>query len=299
MAGAADAFQEAEDVEAAKAAPIPTPASGFPPDDYNGSKFWLEFCVMSDGLEVGKAEAMRTHNTFPQFGDLPPEIRQKIWGYLVQPRVIVTCCFERDSRLSERRKELASRRRASPVPVVLQVNRESRDIGLTHYELAFSWKITKLLSDTPTQRPARVWFNFNMDALYLTGELEAYDSYSFNLPMVYFLQREDTHRVRHVACAFRVLHYPEQESDQIFGCLWHIVDRFHSASRLLLVVTPEDEEIDEGSFMRGSRLLSVDNVLQKIWNGWISGTSVTSSLLANKQMLLVREDGLAGFIASH
>lgn len=260
-------------------------------------KFWLSFRTFDDGFSrhsPATPSTAPTPSAFPQFVRLPPEIRWKIWKCLIRPRVVVACCLQRDDTLGSRRRELDGRTARGPaVPVLLHVNRESRDVALRHYELTFSWRISKLLSDTPVSRPARVWFNFALDALFLTGELEAYDSYGFNSPMVYFLRREDTYRVRHIACDFKKIGYPDQESDQIFGCLWHVVDRFPGVDRLLLTVAEGDEEIIGGSMSLGSS----NNVMQKIWSGWMSGTTVTSSKMADKQMLLVREDGLAEFIA--
>ncbi|OHE90835.1 hypothetical protein CORC01_13879 [Colletotrichum orchidophilum] len=296
------------------------------------SKFWLEFSLFDDGLDAPSAASLTTLSHFHRFPDLPPEIRLKIWSYLLAPRVVTACCFERDSRLPVRREAFARRSFAAPCnpssspsstitttaaaapigegeqeeetkeeqgrvifnptcPLILLICRESRVLGLEHYELAFGWRISALLSDTPIARPPRVWFNFRLDALYLVGELEAYDQYGFNSPMVYFFRKEDTRRVRHVACAFEELHYPEQESDQIFGCLWHIVDRFSGAKRLLVAVTPRDEE-----GMKGCLMLSTDNIMQKIWNGWILGTTVTSSSLADTQILMVREGDLSDVI---
>ncbi|KAF7537544.1 hypothetical protein G7Z17_g12829 [Cylindrodendrum hubeiense] len=255
-------------------------------------RFWLEFRTFDDGLSSPAAGTTvpPTLTAFPQFAMLPPELRLRVWACLIQPRTIVACCLECDERLPERRQELDSRTHGDAVPVLLHINRESRYLGLQHYELSFSWRISKLLSDTPVSRPARVWFNFALDAIYLRGELEAYDSYGFNSPMVYFMRREDTRRVRHVACAFAELGYPQQESDQIFGCLWHVVDGFASVERLLLTVDDGDEED-----LRGSKLMSRDNVMQKIWNGWLGG----STRMADKQMVLIREEDLAGFVASH
>lgn len=260
-------------------------------------RFWLEFRTFDDGHSTppqSQSSLSPTLTAFPQFSDLPTELRLKIWSILIRPRIIVASCLQRDERLPERRRELDARTHGSAIPVLLHINRESRYLALQHYELSFSWRISKLLSDTPISRPARVWFNFALDAMYLTGELEAYDSYGFNCPMVYFMRREDTRRVRHIACAFSELGYPEQESDQIFGCLWHVVDGFQGVERLLLTVGERDEEE-----VRGSMLLSTDNVMQKIWNGWMCGTTVTSSRMADKQMLLIREEGLSEFIASH
>ncbi|KAK1727262.1 uncharacterized protein BDZ83DRAFT_695253 [Colletotrichum acutatum] len=289
------------------------------------SKFWLDFSLFDDGLNAPRAASLAALSEFHRFPDLPPEIRLKIWSYLIAPRVVTACCFERDARLPVRREAFANRSLAAPYdplsfsysssssysptntasesskrvfnptcPLILLISRESRALGLKHYELAFGWRISALLSDTPIARPPRVWFNFALDALYLVGELEAYDQYGFNSPMVYFLRKEDTRRVRHVACAFEELHYPEQESDQIFGCLWHVVDRFAGAKRLMVAVTPRDEE-----GMKGCLMLNPDNIMQKIWNGWILGTTVTSSSLADTQILMVREGDLADVLACH
>ncbi|KAF9870525.1 hypothetical protein CkaCkLH20_12015 [Colletotrichum karsti] len=279
----------------------------------SASKFWLEFSVFDDGLDAPRAASITNaaaHKlpNFHRFPDLPPEIRLKIWSHLIVPRVVTVCCFERDSRLPSRRAAFEGRSAGASkpeeqqkdvvfnptCPVILRICRESRALGLKHYELAFGWKVSALLSDTPIARPPRAWFNFTLDALYLVGELEAYDQYGFNSPMVYFLRREDTRRVKYVACAFEELHYPEQESDQIFGCLWHVVDRFSGATKLMLAVTPKDEE-----GMQGCLMLSTNNVMQKIWNGWILGTTVTSSTLADTQILLVREGDLSDVMASH
>ncbi|TKW59441.1 hypothetical protein CTA1_10208 [Colletotrichum tanaceti] len=298
------------------------------------ARFWIEFSLFDDGLDAARAAALvpPTLPRFHRFPDLPPEIRLKIWSYLVVPRVVTACCFERDDRLPAQREAFARRSvpallgssssSSSPCtpeepvtttstttttttatttvvnptcPAILLVCRESRALGLEHYELSFGWKISALLSDTPIARPPCAWFNFRLDALYLAGELEAYDQYGFNSPVVYFLRRRDAARVRHVACAFEALHYPEQGSDQIFGCLWHVVDRFSAARRLAVAVTPRDEEGMKGCLVLGAD----DNIMHKIWNGWVLGTTVTSSSLADTQIVLVREADLADVMASH
>lgn len=264
-------------------------------------RYWLEFRTFDDGMTgplstTSSPKAKPEPGLFPQFARLPPEIRWRVWESLVQPRIVVACCLQQGDTLEDRKKELQGRTtRGSAVPVLLHVNRETRKLARKHYELTFGWRISKRSSDTPVSRPARVWFNFQLDALFLTGDLEAYDSYGVNAPIVYFLQLDDTKRVRHVACAFKELGYPARESAQISGCLWHVVDRFPGVDRLLLTVAEGDEQIIGDSVTLGNP----DNVVQKIWNGWMYGTTVTSSRMADKQMLLVREDGLAEFIASH
>ena len=280
-------------------------------DESPNPKFWLEFRTSDDGMKSLPRDSTLTpaFNLFPQFSQLPPELRLKVWSYLVQPRIVVACCLRRadegDHDFDDYQAKLAHRRHeldrlttsGAAVPALLRINRESRALGLRHYELTFGWRISKFQSDTPTSSPPRVYFNFAQDALLLTGELEAFDSYGFNTPMVHFLRREDAFRVRHVACAFRELGYPEQESDQIFGCLWHVVDWFPTAERLLLTVGEGDEERVGGAAAAAGAILSADNVVQKLWNGWMCGTTVTNSRMANKQMLLVREEGLMEFVA--
>jgi hypothetical protein len=151
-----------------------------------------------------------------------------------------------------------------------------------------------------------VWFNYALDALYLTGELEAFDAYGFNSPMVYFLRNEDTRRVRHVACAFAELGYPKLESDQIFGCLWHVADRFRRASRLLLAVSFKNEgQNGEGAVENegGDKevvKLGADNVMQKIWDGWMGGVRGMGGHgqeMVDKKMVLVREESLLDAIS--
>lgn len=309
-------------------------------------KFWIEFRTFDDGMHTAAGHSNTAPPSFPQFTRLPTELRLKIWECLVQPRIVVACCLERDARLPERRAQLRNRTatqeednnsykcngtsggmtsNGSCSPVLLRINHEARSVGLRFYELTFSWRISKLLSDTPVSQPARVWFNFALDGLYLTGELEAFDAYGFNSPMVYFLRPEDTGRVRHVACAFAELGYPQLESDQIFGCLWHVADRFRAAERLLVAICPGEEEVAHCKF-GGARavgdgetamarknnacgggatvrlLTEEDNIMQKIWEGWMGsvrgiGKRDDRSQLVDKKMVLVREESLATVIA--
>jgi len=139
-----------------------------------------------------------------------------------------------------------------------------------------------------------VWFNFRLDGLLLLGELEPFDAYGFNSPMVYFLRREDARRVRHVAIAYEELHLGVFESEAVFGSLFHVVDRFAGAERLLITATARDAEVQHLDLLRPA----VDNVIQKLWFAWINGTSIVTSL-ANKQILMIREEELPGFVAHH
>ncbi|EFQ33364.1 uncharacterized protein GLRG_08643 [Colletotrichum graminicola M1.001] len=194
-------------------------------------RFWIDFSLFDDGLDAAATAAAATADTLPRFHrfpDLPPEIRIKIWSYLVAPRVVAACCFERDHRLPARsvpapcEPSSSSSPPTCPVaataaapmvfnptcPVLLLVCRESRALGLAHYELAFSWRVSALAA--AVARPPRAWFNFRLDALYLAGALDPRDRYGFDTPVVRFLRPRDARRVRRLACAFSALRYPER-----------------------------------------------------------------------------------------
>lgn len=272
-------------------------------EEEHQKNFWLEFQVCSDGLTPPPSTP--TPATFPFFNDLPLELRLKVWEHLLQPRIVIAACFDDDNEggrdTARKRAQLARRAKHSPVPVLLHVCHETRRLALQRYELAFAWRIPGMLA-RPRASPPRVWFDFARDTLLLLGELEPYDASNINAPMVYFLNRADARRVRHVACAFEELRLGEIESEQIFGSLFHVVDGFPAAERLL--ITSTDEDLVRAKEGRGGMPLdfglgSKENVVQKIWWGWVNGTSVVTSHLRDKQILMVREDGLADFIAEH
>lgn len=295
-----------------------------PREEEEQKTFWLEFQVCSDGFYDKDDNAHGGNDgggggsaEFPLFSHLPYELRLKIWEHLLTPRIIIATCFDA-AEVAPKRAQLARRRRLPPVPVLLHISHETRQLGLRHYERAFSWRVPPMYAH-PRSAPARTWFSFARDTLLLLGELEPYDSSNVNAPMVYFLNRADTRRVRHVACAFEELRLGEVESEQVFGCLFHVIDEFRAADRLLITSTDEDLARYQalrgvngaaamstlvGRGMLGARALDSgfgqrENVVQKIWWGWINGTSVVTSHLRDKQILMVREDGLADFIAEH
>lgn len=268
--------------------------------------FWLEFQVCSDGhydqarqpgaaaAAAAAAAAPPCPATFTCFGDLPVELRLKIWEHLLQPRVVIAACLDEDNA-AEKRAQLARRPALPPAPVLLRVCHEARAVALRRYERAFGWRVPAMLARPRSAAPP-VWFDFERDTLLLLGELEPYDSSNINAPMVYFLDRADTRRVRHVACAFEELHFGEVASEQIFGCLFHVIDSFTGAERLL--ITSTDEDLKRHS-MIGCLPSSTDNVVQKIWWAWINGTSIVTSRMRDRQILMISEDGLAEFVAEH
>ncbi|KAH7040434.1 uncharacterized protein B0I36DRAFT_10318 [Microdochium trichocladiopsis] len=266
------------------------------------SKFLLEFRIQDDGLDSARAqhlasertEALRgdgdAHSKFTCFPELPPELRLKVWDYLITPRIVQIFCLPDihpgrtngrgtqtnsigddhnydgtfdidftidDYHLPDELHDPSNRQHdASLIPLLLHINREARHHGLKHYELAFSWKVPHVLADLdigtsgrrsspPSWSEPRIYFNFALDAVHLAGELEPCDSYGFNSPMTYFLRKEDCLRVRHVALSFGALHYGATASQQIFGSLFHVVDRFSPPhGRVLVTVSDRDEGIN-------------------------------------------------------
>jgi len=100
-----------------------------------------------------KSSISSPSKTFPQFPQLPPELRSYIW-YLTShmPRVLevngyeTTVSFRRVARLTSK----------TIVPAILHTTRESRSIGLKYYE--------KL---SPTMYFSKTYVNWGVDWIYL------------------------------------------------------------------------------------------------------------------------------------
>lgn len=345
---------------------------------------------------------------FHLFPQLPAELRLKIWSCLIRPRIVLAACLSsRPSTHKPLYRKISQRPKRRYIPILLHICSESRAYALEHYELAFSWKTPHRLrasspsysrktdpkeNETPNENngcnPPKVYFNYALDTLFLLGELEPSDGHGFNAPMVYFLRREDTSRVRHVACAFEELHLGVYDTDLIFGSLFHIVDRFPSArgvlppgtiadssvsvqsqsqshpptsynpalgadereehpdnrrssskdgqskpthQYLIITTTPSDASIFPQSrhSQQQHGFPTTNNVIQKLWRAWAMGSgywpgsgggveeppppppsssdeypsSSSSSAaaplnaLVNTQMVMIREEELAGFVA--
>ncbi|KAI1655773.1 hypothetical protein F4813DRAFT_153623 [Daldinia decipiens] len=301
-----------------------TPSSSPTPSPPPRPRFRLEFRTISDGQDTARAQALTRaghhahHSTFPQFPLLPPELRLKIWEYLLAPRIVAVACIDDDDDGEEPLSPWPSFPALqvpppSAVPALLLVNHETRELARQCYEPAFAWKVPYVfVANSPSHGSAtsmtttaaaaatwsrpRVWFDYERDALYLVGELEPCDSYGFNSAMAYFLRREEALRVRRLAVAFGALRYGEAGSQHIFGALFHVVDRFAhiEGGRVLVAVVPRDEFTHlhlggEWPLVRPE----ADNVVQNIWKDWYRGTSA----LANAQFELVPESDLPELIA--
>ncbi|KAI0843284.1 hypothetical protein F5Y06DRAFT_302554 [Hypoxylon sp. FL0890] len=304
-------------------------------------RFRLEFRVVSDGLETAKAQELNEAGIhahggrFTHFPKLPAELRLKIWEYLLTPRIVAIACLDAEAPPPDEEPEepwtsFPELEVPAPpsVPVLLLINRETRTLAKKRYSPAFAWKVPYVLlhNDSPfsyssasasasTWSRPRVWFDYARDAVYLLGELEPCDSYGFNSPMAYFLDREEALKVKKLAVAFAALRYGESGSQHIFGALFHVVDRFAKLGgrgNVLVAVAPRDELTHalmggEGPLVPpdedgvegeggGGRKEDEGNVVQKIWRDWYRGSLVTSSL-ASVQFELVRESDLPQHVA--
>lgn len=277
-------------------------------------KIWLEFRTFDDGDSAGTFSKRDGDQHFPQFSLLPPELRIKIWSNLVTPRIVVACCLYNDGTFARRRRELDGRAQGDRTPVLLRINREARAVGLEHYEQTFGTNEAELApwrpdpAYLPPAKPPTTWFNFSLDTLWLTGEVNMNDletpadwSYWYGLPILRFLKLEDTSRVRNIACAVSELGWPRDGTPQIVSRLWSVFRRFPLAQHVPLTIGSTDDERIEGA--RKRQLTDVwDNSrnpseMDTVWNGWLKGTTVMASFGDGRTVLLVREDDLAEFQA--
>ena len=243
--------------------------------------FRLEFHVSHDGQTRLAASASAAFHLFPE---LPTELRLQIWTHLILPRVVAAVCTSAPLTASPP----SSRRRT---PALLHVNREARTLALAHYAPSFVWAVPRVLLGAGAGAPARVWFNARLDALLLRGDLLPVDGDGVAAPLPHFLARADRALVRRVAVALNALRPEGADGRHVFDGLFHVVDGFPAARRVLVTCGPGDVEA------AGPAPLAVEgeNVVQRIWRGWISGTSVVSSSLADKQILMIAEEDLPWF----
>jgi hypothetical protein len=100
---------------------------------------------------------------FPQFSRLPKELRLKIWETVTdEQRVVVIHTLLGYPGGWIPTSVPGAFYSSTPIPAALHVCSESRKIALKRYTLSFS---TRHLDWNPDQ-PARIWFNFERDALY-------------------------------------------------------------------------------------------------------------------------------------
>ncbi|KAI9744169.1 MAG: hypothetical protein M1818_002321 [Claussenomyces sp. TS43310] len=128
---------------------------------------------------VNKSEAAFAP-TFTCFEDLPPELRLKVWAYALPDPCVITLHYLSAARAAaaapppprtppdEPPSALITAVTASrPVPALLHVCSEARELALQFYCRAFS--TNPLRPHTPGGL-ARVWIDFQVDAIHLESE---------------------------------------------------------------------------------------------------------------------------------
>ncbi|KAI1471390.1 uncharacterized protein F4812DRAFT_413870 [Daldinia caldariorum] len=147
-------------------------------------RFRLEFRVVSDGQDTARAQALtraghHAHGSaFSFFPLLPPELRLKIWEYLLAPRIVAVACIDDNSPFPTSFSEsgdgngngqededeedeppypwpsfphLQDPPAPTAVPPLLLVSREARRLALARYTPAFGWKVPYVLvSNSPS-----------------------------------------------------------------------------------------------------------------------------------------------------
>ncbi|KAM7223435.1 hypothetical protein V8F06_001312 [Rhypophila decipiens] len=158
--------------------------------------------------------------TFPQFGQLPPELRQRIWAEaLPGPRVLMLQLPKSETLMDEFISAFAGYGPqeqnnhvwtcSAKIPSILHVNSEARAIALKHYKLGLA----------PGGTQPRIYVDLKRDVVGLSNELM--DSYSGrNL----WRLTEDFKKVRHFALASEMApgFLESQQSKQMLESAEHV-----------------------------------------------------------------------------
>ncbi|EFX05753.1 hypothetical protein CMQ_3822 [Grosmannia clavigera kw1407] len=282
-------------------------------EDLRGARarrlFWLEF----DALEQEAVEPLPpgAPTSLRQFGQLPAEIRLQVWAAALrqQRRVITVTCHSADSTYlsgvpGQCVYDRMSPQRWSPalLPVLFRVSREAladlaeapaRIFTAGHQPVSSpetrdrpQHSLTSIPKNT-YRRPGGhgCLFNFETDVLLLQGDLEPHDD-AATTSMVYFLSRDDTRRVRHVACSAIALGVGRLQPELLFARLFPIVDRFHIVDRLVVVTPPTTagNDGDDGDDSTGcgsqhqKKPIRYDDICQQVWSRWTNSQNMPQLL---------------------
>jgi hypothetical protein len=118
--------------------------------------------------ESGLSSDSQVPRTFPQFRQLPPEIRRQIWQCSIQiPRVIE---IRNPGPGTTKKLQDPGMMSTCRIPPVLHACQESRAEALTRYKLSFG---TELSDGTPVL-PSRVYVDFSQDIIYFGSNSNFY-----------------------------------------------------------------------------------------------------------------------------
>lgn len=153
---------------------------------------------------------------FILFPFLPAEIRIQIWETFLNDRghtarIKLHAQEKLHGHVIDTKFTTRSRQ-----PALLQVNRESRDVALQHYELAFG----------TIHNPPMTYYNFKKDKLILhtRSAMELYDAVEYLLP-------KDRERIKVMVLPLR--DWVKSESERTFS---HAIAKFHDLRLLQLMV---------------------------------------------------------------
>jgi hypothetical protein len=115
---------------------------------------------------LAKMNPQATSPTFPLFGELPTEIRLKIWKIAArEPRLVNIKC-QKEAYMAGTRKRFFAKSftTTNPVPPLLHACHESRAETISEYQLSFATSHT----------PASIYINFDRDTPRLASVALAY-----------------------------------------------------------------------------------------------------------------------------
>ncbi|KAK0101353.1 hypothetical protein ONS95_006528 [Cadophora gregata] len=125
---------------------------------------------------AGPLVSLGSHETFPQFNSFPIELRRMIWQATFVPRIVEILASEYCT---------AGFFSQATLPVAFCVSKESREEAKKHYKLSFGSFL----------QPAKIYFNFNIDTLYIDVALEEDGLHR----LFGILKQDELSRIKHVA----------------------------------------------------------------------------------------------------
>lgn len=243
----------------------------------------LDFRTYDDGIASDDHTGSHGggNRTFHLFGRLPPELRIKIWSYLVRPRIITASYVHRSNSLPKSQGPKQHHPSVAQAPTLLRVCREARLFALQQYELVFGTiqpiegsLIPK--SEWPAPSPPSVWFNFAIDTLWIRGDESGRVGQGSTrreyLPILDFVSQHDLSRVKHLACAISEIGLPEDATCHALPRLMRLLTTCEAAARIPLTISEEEQTRADLKATFGFDALSgtspQQSALDIIWTGW-------------------------------
>ncbi|KAH6682025.1 hypothetical protein B0J14DRAFT_695492 [Halenospora varia] len=170
-------------------------------------------------MRRGKCEPVAAM-TFASFGKLPPELREKVWGFaLPGPRVVQMRIKLVVAKYSKHQRGFHLKS-TTPVPSMLHTCSESRAIALQHYELGMGSHLSR----------GRTYIDFTKDTIYF-GDVN--ESQGFTMAsLLRDTPEKDLSKIRKLAVSQNVW------NSKPF-CNVHVLLDFRNLEELILVMERE------------------------------------------------------------